>query len=133
MIVANILVPLASVLLGAGITYWLNVRQRRRTFVEDRFNEAIAAVSLVVSTISYVPHYGKWHQDVTEGERIELEKEVAREATLNHMRSLSTARDAVARCVPYQPGLGEFLTQPVLYFQDHTTEIIAALRKGATT
>jgi len=123
-------VPFLSVVLGAAITYWFSIRQRRHTLVDDRFNDAIAAVSLVISTISYVPHYGKWHEAVSERERIELEKEVAREATLNHMRALAAARDAVAKCVPYQPALDRFLEEPVLYFQDHAHEIIVELRKG---
>lgn len=130
MTVTDALVPFLSVILGAAITYWFNVRQRRRTLVDDRFSDAIAAVSLVISTISYVPHYGKWHEAVSEKERIELEKEVAREATLNHMRALAAARDAVAKCVPYRSTLARFLEEPVLYFQDHAHEIITELRKG---
>ena len=98
--------------------------------MEDYFNEAIAAVSLVVSTMSYVPHYGKWHEAVSEEERVEFEKEVAREATLNHMRALAEARDAVAKCVPYRSALNRFLEEPVLYFQDHTSEIVTELRLG---
>lgn len=81
-------------------------------------------------TISFVPHYGKWHPDVTEKERVALEKEVAREATLNHMRALAAARDAVAKCVPYRPTLNRFLNEPVLYFQDHANGIITELRRG---
>jgi hypothetical protein len=126
------LVPLASVLIGAAITYWLNVRSRRRNLVENYFDQAVATVALVISTVSYVPHYGKWHEAVSGKERIELEKEVAREATLNHMRALSSARDAVAKCVPYRPTLEPFLEEPVLYFQDHAQEIIAELRKGSS-
>ena len=132
MTLLDALVPLGSVLLGAAITYWLNVRSRRRTLVESYFDQAVAAVALVISTISYVPHYGKWHEAVSEKERIELEKEVAREATLNHMRALATARDAVAKCVPFRPTLERFLEEPVLYFQDHAQEIIAELRKGTS-
>jgi hypothetical protein len=126
----DVLVPLASVLLGATITYLLNVRTRRRSHVEDRFNDAIAAVSLVISTHSYVPGYGKWHPAVTEDERVELEKEMAREATINHIRAIGVARDAVAQCLPYNPRLRQLLDQPVLYFQDHADEIIAALRRA---
>lgn len=113
----NALVPFLSVILGAAITNWFSIRQRQRTLVDDRLNDAIAAVSLAISTISYVPHYGKWHEAVSEKEPIELEKEVAREATLNHMRALAAARDAVAG-VPYQPVRDRFLDEPVLYFQD---------------
>lgn len=124
------LVPFLSVILGAAITYWFGVRQRRRTLVDDRFDDAIAAVAMVISTISYVPHYGKWHPDVSEEERVSLEKEVAREATLNHMQAIAAARDAVAKCVPYKSALARFLDEPVLYFQDHAKEIIYELRKG---
>lgn len=132
MILIDALVPLVSVLLGAAITYWLNVRSRRRNLVETYFDQAIAAVALVISTISYVPHYGKWHDAVSEKERIELEKEVAREATLNHMRALGSARDAVAKCVPFRLTLERFLEEPALYFQNHAHEIIAELRKGVS-
>lgn len=52
MSVIDALVPFLSVILGAAITYWFGVRQRRRTLADDHFNDAIAAVSLVISTIS---------------------------------------------------------------------------------
>jgi hypothetical protein len=126
-------VPMLSVLVGATITYLLNVRARTRNRVEDYFDDAVAAVSVVVSTMSYVPGYGKWHEHVTEKERVDFEKEMAREATLNHMRALAAARDAVARCVPYRPSLSLFIREPVLYFQDHADEIIEELRTGAVS
>lgn len=46
--------PLLSVLLGAAMTYWLNVRTRRRNHVEDAFNEAIAAVAVADASKSYL-------------------------------------------------------------------------------
>lgn len=128
--VFDVLIPLASVLLGAAITYVLNVRARRRNHVEDLFNDAVAAMSLAISTHSYVPGYGKWHPEVTEDERVELEKEMAREATISHIRAIGAARDAVAQCIPYQPALRALLDEPVLYFRDHADEIIAQLRRG---
>ena len=45
-LVVNGAVPVLSVLLGAGLTYWLNVRQRRRSTVENLFDQAIAAVAV---------------------------------------------------------------------------------------
>lgn len=39
--------PLGSTFLGAGITYWINVRNRRQTKREDVFHEAIGAVAVV--------------------------------------------------------------------------------------
>lgn len=130
MTLLNTVLPLVSVLLGAAITYGLNVRVRRRTHIDDCFNEAIGTMAVVISSMSYVPHYGKWHPDVTEQERITLEKEVAREATLGHMKAIAVARDALARCVPYRPDLLRHLNEPVLYVQDHAAEIIDELRRG---
>lgn len=125
----GLLLPLAGVLLlGALITYALNVRQRRRNRVEDTFSEAIERLAVVVSSMAYVPHYGKWHEAVTEEERVELEKEVARQATLNHMQAIADARDALARCVPYRPELLRHIEEPVLYMQDHAIDIINELR-----
>lgn len=128
--VVSVLLPLVGVLLGAWITYSLNVRQRRRTRVEDAFSEGIESLAVLVSSMGYVPHYGKWHDAVTEDERIELEKEVARQATLNHMKAIAEARDALARCVPYQPALLRYLEEPVLYVQEHAIEIITELREA---
>lgn len=126
----GVLVPLLSVLLGAGITYWLNVRSRRRSHVEDRFNEAIAAVALVISTYDFVSGYGRWHPAVAEEERLEFEKHMAKEATLGHVRAISAARNAVSQCVPYSPELRQLLNEPPLYFREHADEIIAQLRGG---
>jgi hypothetical protein len=78
--------------------------------------------------MSYVPHYGKWHPSVTQDERVALEKEVAREATLGHMKAIAAARDALARCVPYRPDLLRHLNEPVLYIQTHATGIIEELQ-----
>lgn len=45
--------PLVSVLLGAGLTYWLNVRQRRRNAIDDIFAAAIAAVAVAAAGKHY--------------------------------------------------------------------------------
>jgi hypothetical protein len=34
-ILTTAVLPLLSVLLGGALTYWLNARARRRTFIED--------------------------------------------------------------------------------------------------
>jgi hypothetical protein len=41
-VLTTAVLPLLSVLLGSALTYWLNVRARRRTFIEDLINAAIA-------------------------------------------------------------------------------------------
>lgn len=52
-IVASSIVPLISVLIGALITYRLNVRLRKHAHVEDRFNEAISAVAVAEANKVY--------------------------------------------------------------------------------
>lgn len=61
MTVLNAGLPLASILLGAGITYWLNVRTRKQAAVEDLFNSAIAAVALADVANNYVGHAPRWN------------------------------------------------------------------------
>lgn len=53
-LIVNALVPLSSVLLGAWLTYVLNVKSRRRTNVEDLFNQAIGAVAVADSSSHYI-------------------------------------------------------------------------------
>jgi len=50
----NTLLPLASVLVGAAITYWLNVRSRRRGDVDAAFHSAISAVAVAVASTEFI-------------------------------------------------------------------------------
>jgi hypothetical protein len=52
-------VPVVSVLVGGGITYWLNVLARRRAHVEDQFNTAIAAVAVADASRHYLRSVGR--------------------------------------------------------------------------
>jgi hypothetical protein len=45
--VFNAIIPLVSLLIGSGITYLVNVGSRRRNYVEDLINQAIASVAAV--------------------------------------------------------------------------------------
>jgi cell division FtsZ-interacting protein ZapD len=45
-LLASVVVPLISIAVGAGVTYWLNVRTRRSMRFEDLINAAIAAVAV---------------------------------------------------------------------------------------
>src|SRR5215470_13374047 len=67
--VMNATVPLASVLIGAGLTYWLGIRTRKRTFVEDLFNEAITAVAVADASQHYI-------RDVTQPQALSVEEYV---------------------------------------------------------
>ena len=129
--IGNIIIPIVAVLVGAGITYWLNVRQRRRNLVDDYFNEAMAAVSVAASRTSYLWRGDKWHPKVSDKEQIEFEKEVHREGTLRYFLAVGVARDAVAKCLPYRPSLSRYLEDSAAsYFRDQPETIIAELREG---
>jgi hypothetical protein len=51
--VAAAVVPILSVGLGAWITYALNVRTRRRTYIEELFDKAISAVSVADASVDF--------------------------------------------------------------------------------
>jgi hypothetical protein len=55
------LVPVLSVLAGAAITYWLNVRTRNRTRIEDIYHDAIAAVAVAAASKDFITQVGRWH------------------------------------------------------------------------
>ena len=56
--VLNIILPLAATLLGGGITYLVNVRQRRTAYHEDLVNAAIAAVASAEVSVDYLATVG---------------------------------------------------------------------------
>jgi hypothetical protein len=53
MTVVNIALPLVGIAVGAVITYVLYVRARRRTYIDDLFNQAVAAVAAVDASVDY--------------------------------------------------------------------------------
>ena len=86
MTVASVVVPLFSVLLGAAMTYWLNVRSRKRNHIEDAFNEAVAAAD---ASKSYLRHVSK---------PAEMSTDDYRACSLAwQRRRLRTTRSAVAK------------------------------------
>lgn len=79
----NVTLPLVSVLLGGAITYSLNVRTRRRSYVEDLFNQAIAAVAANAS-IDYLTNVGR-PAHLSDDEYAELQKWLVLEGRLGPM------------------------------------------------
>lgn len=61
MTAALALIPVLSVLAGAAITYWLNVRSRKRTRVEDIYHDAIAAVAVAAAARNFITQVGPAH------------------------------------------------------------------------
>jgi hypothetical protein len=50
----NIALPFASTVLGAGITYTVNVRQRRRIYHDEVLDGAIAAVAAAEISVDFI-------------------------------------------------------------------------------
>ena len=50
----NIALPFASTVLGAGITYAVNVRQRRRIYHEEVLDGAIAVVAAAEISVDFI-------------------------------------------------------------------------------
>ncbi|MEV0273280.1 hypothetical protein AB0H43_31300 [Hamadaea sp. NPDC050747] len=84
------LTTIASVLLGAALTYWMNVRTRRRTAAEDTVDAAIAAVALVEVNSRMAPQ-------IVLPEGIDDAVGLERTGSWPSRRSLSTIAAAVRR------------------------------------
>jgi len=107
----NATVPLASVLIGAGLTYWLGIRTRKRTFVEDLFNEAITAVAVADASQHYIRDVTQ-PQALSVEEYVEVRKQVARVAIENHARAAGEARAALARVLQHEPRVRPYYVDP---------------------
>lgn len=94
-VVVAAVVPLLSVLLGAAMTYWLNVRTRRRNHVEDAFNEAIAAVAVADASKSYLRRVAK-PAEISAADYQQLLADMGRTAVEGHTKRCSEAREALA-------------------------------------
>jgi hypothetical protein len=124
-VLVSALVPLVSVLIGALITYQLNVRTRKRTFVEDRFNEAIAAVAVADASQHYISSVSQ-PQWMADEQYRKLLADVNKVAIENHLKRAGDAREAMARVVMYLPEIKPFYQDPPAVAQ-RNGEILALL------
>lgn len=122
----TLVLPFASVLLGAWITYVFNVRQRRRTKVEDILHEAMGAVALAQSSSTYITDLPPL-PGVTSEEHAAFLRDIHREGHLSFVRAVAAARAAVARASAFDPQLGDNL-DAANPFEAHGDAIIARLR-----
>ncbi|HMJ78584.1 MAG TPA: hypothetical protein VK507_21550 [Iamia sp.] len=127
--VVLIVVPLLSVGLGAGITYALNVKSRRRTYIDELFDRAISAVSVAdaagdyTTTISRPPH-------LSDEDYVDLLKWFVTTGVQNWAIKVTEANEALAAVAPYAPPI----TARLPYGTDSeryqpATEVIADLRE----
>ena len=127
--IINAIVPIGSVLIGAGLTYWLNVRARRKNYVEDQFNVAIAAVATADASRSYLKRLAR-PDNMSEHAFQGVLAEIARAAIENNMRQTGLAREAIARVAQYEPQLKRFYkdAQALVENSDAALEILIRAR-----
>ncbi len=106
-VLTTAVLPLVSVLLGGALTYWLNVRGRRRSFIEDLFNAAIAAVAVADASKSYLRRVGKPPELSNDDYRMLLSN-IARSAVEVHIQRAAEAREALAKVLQYEPRVQPF-------------------------
>lgn len=125
------LVPLLSVLAGAAITYWLNVRARERTRVEDIYHDAIAAVAVAAASREFITQVGPWVGARTD-EYEAFTSRMGLEGNERYIKAVADARSAIARASAYEPGLHRYYTVTVgSEFNDALAdEIISAIRQA---
>jgi hypothetical protein len=127
-VVVAAVVPLLSVLLGAGMTYWFNVRTRRRTHIEDAFNEAVAAVAVADASKSYLRRVSK-PAEMSAEEYRGLLAGIAKTAVENHTQRCGEAREALARVLPYEPAVKQYYENAEAV-TDQTDAIISVLSEA---
>jgi hypothetical protein len=119
--------PLLSVLIGSAITYWLNVRARQRSHVDDVFREAIAAVAVASSRQKWLTNI-EW-EDAPQEEADRLLLENNRASSLAWAQSVNEARAAVARASVYDPSLTQYYRGSMRWFMENPDIVIGQLRK----
>lgn len=124
--VASIVVPLVSILVGAAITYAVNVADRRHRRVEDVLAEAIGAVSSVIATQVFLQHVD-W-QGASDADRVALDGEVARDSVRAWVKAVADARVAVAHASAYVPELAVRLRASPAAFTRDAEETVRLLR-----
>lgn len=125
------LIPVLSVLAGAAITYWLNVRARNRTRIEDIYHDAIAAVAVAAASQNFITQVGPWRGATTD-EYDAFTSRMGQEGNERYINAVADARSAIARASAYEPGLQRFYarTSGSEFSDAFADEIIAAIRQA---
>jgi hypothetical protein len=102
--VLNIALPFASTLLGALVTYLINVRQRRRTYREDLINAAISAVAAAEVSVDYLASAGR-PSHMTDEDYRKFQSWLVTEGMKTWATKVAQANEALSRVLPYRPAL----------------------------
>lgn len=130
MTVWNIALPLASTLIGAGITYVINVRQRRRIYHEDVVNAAIAAVAAAEISVDFIADVSR-PEHMSLDDFAQFQSWLVTEGVKAWATKVAQANEALARVLPYEPALAPLLPfRPDASNRGTHTAIIDALRRA---
>lgn len=108
MIVLAAVLPLLSTLLGAAITYWINVRQRKQTHLDDLINQAIGAMAAAEASIDYIAAV---HRPIymNDADFAQFQSWLVTENMKRWATNVAEANIALARVSPYRPGIAKQL------------------------
>lgn len=121
-------IPLLSVLLGAALTYALNVRTRRIGRVQGLFDAAIAATAVADASQHYLSGIG-CPQGMSDQDYQVMMSKVVRSGIENHVKRASEAREAIARVVAYEPRVRPYYQDSVIS-GERPQEIIQLLQEA---
>jgi hypothetical protein len=124
-----IVLPIASTLIGAGITYVINVRQRRRNYVEDLFNQAIGAVAAASASQRFVNAADPKRVDLSGEALRDFNRELRKRGIENEAQKAAEAWEALAKLSPYVPEVADYYKRDNLAVFDQADEIIALIRE----
>lgn len=125
---ANFLLPFLSTLIGAAITYAVNVRSRRRTYEESLVNAAIAAVAAAEVGVDFIASVSR-PVHMTPTDFADFQSWLVTEGMKAWATKVAEANEALARVVPYKPELAPLLPfKPDASNRGTHTAIIEVLR-----
>jgi hypothetical protein len=123
------IVTLASVLLGAGITWWLNVRTRRSNRIEDLFDAAIDATAVADASVNWGYLAGMRPAGMTDEDFQALSRQLNLDGYTNYFKRAGEAREAIARVARYEPRVKPYYQSP-LFLPEQIREVTAILTEG---
>lgn len=126
-VAVQLLLSVAGVLVGAVVTYLVSVRDRRRRYVEDMFNAAIAAVVAAQAAMIFINNVpSEAGLEPARAER--LEQELREEGYRRFVSLVAEARAAVAAVTPYRPDLRPYVesARGVIESADELTALLEA-------
>jgi len=130
-VIVQITTSLAAVFVGATVTYFVNVRERRRRHVEDLFNAAIAAVASAKAATMFINNVPA-DAGLDEGTAMTLALQLRSDGYRQLVERIADARSAISGVTPYRDDLAEFL-EPIDAVVENSGEIIRRLKEGPSS